>query len=129
MRFSPAPSHARALARACPGPFSEFSACFSDAPADSSPEVLAVTPGVDPSLLLPEHGPCLVGGVITRDDASFTTKITIHSGANALAPYGCVALLDSGFPQTLIRRDVFDSMLSVGAASVACEQMRFSFLG
>ena len=55
---------------------------------------MAVTPGVDPSLVLPEHGPCLVGSIITLDDASFTTKIAVHSGANALAPYGCVALLD-----------------------------------
>ena len=127
--ISPAPPRPRALARPCPGPPTEFSTCFSDAPADSSPEVLAVTPRVDPSPALPEHGHCLLGRIITLVDASLTTKIAIHSGANALAPYGCVALLDSGFPQTLIRRDVFDSMLSVGAASVACEQMRFSFLG
>ena len=111
-----------ALARACPGPPSEFSTCFSDAPADSSPEVLAVTPGAVPSLALPENGPCLVDGIITLDDASFTTKIAVHSGANALAPYGCVALLDTGSPQTFIIRDVLDSMLSVGVASVACER-------
>ena len=75
-----------ALARACPGPPSEFSTCFSDAPADSSPEVLAITPGVGPSLALPGHGPCLVGGIITLDGASFTTKIAVHSGANASRP-------------------------------------------
>ena len=66
-------------------------------------------------------GPCLVGGIITLENASFTTKIAVHSGANALAPYGCVALLDTGSPHTFIRRDVLDRMLSVGAASVACE--------
>ena len=81
-----------ALARACPGPPSEFSTCFSDAPADNSPEVLAVTPGVDPSLALPEHGPCFGGGVITLDDASFTTKIAVHSGVNALGTFDCVPL-------------------------------------
>ena len=54
---SPAPPRPRALARACPGPTSEFSTCFSDAPADSSLEVLAVTPGIDPSLALLEHSP------------------------------------------------------------------------
>ena len=111
-----------ALARGCPGPPSEFSACFSDAPADSSPEFLAVAPGADSSLALPEHGPCLVGGIITLDDASFTTKVAVQSGANALAPYGCVAVLDTGSPQTFVRRDVMDHMLSVEAAFVECER-------
>ena len=119
--ISPAPPRPRALARPCPGPPTEFSTCFSDAPADSSPEVLAVTPRVDPSPALPEHGHCLLGRIITLVDASLTTKIAIHSGANALAPYGCVALLDTGSPQSFVRRDVLDRMLSVGAASVACE--------
>ena len=102
----------------------EFSTYFSDAPVDSSPEVLAATSGVDPSLELPEHGPYLVEGIITLDDASFTTKIAAHSGANALAPFGCVTLLDTGSPHTFIRRDVLDRMLSVGVASVACERKR-----
>ena len=31
---------------------------------------------------------------------------------------GCAALLDTGSPQTLIRRDVLDTMLSVGTASI-----------
>ena len=48
---------------------------------------MAVAPGVDPSLVLSEHGPCIIGGTITLDDASFTIKITVHSGANALAPW------------------------------------------
>ena len=86
--ISLAPPRPRALARACPGPPSDCSTCFAYAPADSSPEVLAVTPRVAPCLALPEHGPCLVHGIITLDDASFTTKIAVHSGANALAPYG-----------------------------------------
>ena len=64
-----------ALARACPGLPSELSTCSSDAPADNSPEVLAVAPGVDPSLVLSEHGPCFVVGTITLNDAFFTTKI------------------------------------------------------
>ena len=73
--ISPAPPRPRALARACPGPHSEFSTCFSDVPADNSSEVLVIAPGVVPSLALSKHGPCLVGGIITLDDASFTTKI------------------------------------------------------
>ena len=120
--ISPALPRRMALPRACPGPHLEFSTYFSDAPADSSPEVLAATSGVDPSLALPEHGLCLVGSIITLDNASFTTKIAVRSGANALAPFGCVALLDTGSPQTFIGLDVLDSMLSVGAASVACER-------
>ena len=92
----------------------KVSTCFSDAPADSSPEVLAVTPGVDPSLALLQQGPCLVVVIFTLADASFTMKISVQRGANALAPYGCVSLLDNGSPQTLIRLDVLDSTLSVG---------------
>ena len=79
-------------------------------------------PRVDPSLTVPEHGPCLVDGIIPLDDAFFTTKIAVHRGANALAPYGCVALLDTGPPHTFIRRDILDRMLSVGAAAVACDR-------
>ena len=41
---------------------------FSDAPADSSPDVLDVTPGVDPSLTQPEHGPYLVGGIFYHEE-------------------------------------------------------------
>ena len=39
-----------------------------------------------------------------------------------MAPYSCVALLDTGSPQTFIRGDVLDRMLLVGAASAACER-------
>ena len=56
------------------------------------------------------------------DDISFTTKIAIHSGGDTIAPYRCVALLDTGSPQTVIRRDVLDGKLLVGAASAACER-------
>ena len=110
-KIFPVPPCPMALARACPGLPSEFSTCFSDAPAGNSPEVFAVAPGVDPSLAQSEHGPCLVGGIIALDDALVTTKIAFHSGPNALAPFGCVALFDTGSPQTFIRRDVLDSML------------------
>ena len=104
------------------GPPSEFSTYFSDAPAHQSQEVLEITSGVGPGLALSEHGPCFVGGTVTLDDVSFTTKIAIHSGGDAMAPYSCVALLDTGSAQTFIRRDVLDRMLSVGAASAACER-------
>ena len=56
---------------------------------------------------------------MTLDDLSFTTEIAIHSRGDAIAPYGCTALLDTVSPQTFIRRDVLGRMLSVGAASSA----------
>ena len=58
---------------------------------------------------------------LTLDDAFFSTKIAVHSGANAVAPFVCVALLDTG-SQTFIGRGVLDSMASVEVASVACER-------
>ena len=64
------------------------STCFSDEPANRSPEVLTVAPSVDPSLALSERGPYLVGGITTLDDASCTTTIAVHSEANAPAPFG-----------------------------------------
>ena len=108
-------------ARACPDPPSDFFTHSFGAPADHSPDVLAVascaapTPEDTPSL--PEHGPGLVGGTITLDDASFTTKKTVHSGTTASTVFGCVALLDTGSPQTFIRRDILEQMLSGGAAA------------
>ena len=76
--------------------------------------------GVGPGLALSELSPCLVGSTVTLDDVSLTTKTAIHCGGNAIAPYRYVALLDTGSPQTFIRRDVLDRMLLVGAAPAAC---------
>ena len=98
------------------------SAHFLGAPADQSPEVLTIASQGASDLELPEHGPCLVGGTVTLDDVNFTTDIAVHSGGDAIEPYRCTALLDTGSPQTFIRRDVLDRMLSVGAASWACER-------
>ena len=120
--ISPPPPCPMALVRACLGPPSELSTWFSDAPADKSPEVLAVAAGVSLFLALAEHDLCLFGGIMMPDDASFTTKITVHSGATALARFCCVALLDTGSARTFIRRDILDSMLSGGGASIACER-------
>ena len=77
------------------------------------------------AMLLPSMTPLLQPKsrfTAALDNAAFTTKIAIHSGAGVLASYGCVALLDTGAPLPFIRRDVLDRMLSVGAASTACEQ-------
>ena len=126
-QINPAPlTRLRLSARACPGPPSEFSIHFSDAPADHSPDVLAVTSCAAPTSAdtpsLPEHGPGLVGGTITLDDASFTTKITVHSGTTASTVFGCVALLDTGSPQTFTHRDVLEQMLAGRAVAFNCEQ-------
>ena len=100
--ISPAPPRAMALASACPVPPSERLSRLVDPPVDHSPDVSPVGPGVDPSLALSDHAPCLVGGIITLDDASFTTKITLMC-ANDLPVLGCVALLHTGHSQTFIR--------------------------
>lgn len=118
--ISPAPPRPLTTARTCTGLALEFSTCFFDAPADHSPEVFAVELDVDPFLALLEHGSRLVGGIITLDDASFTAIVGIHSGAGDIAPFGCIALLDTGSSQTFISRDVSDRMLSVDVASTAC---------
>ena len=101
--MNPAPlTRLQLSVRSCPGPFSEFSTNFSDAPADHSPDVLAVASCAAPTPadmpLLPEHGPGLVGGTITLDDAYFITKITVHSGTTASTVVGCVALVNTGPP-------------------------------
>ena len=80
-------SYSLTAASACHGPPSEFSTYFSDAPADRRHEILEVASGVGQGLALSEHGPCLVGGTVTLDDVLFTTKIAIHSGGDAIAPY------------------------------------------
>ena len=59
---------------------------------------------------------------MTLDDVFFTTDIAIHSGGDAIAPYRYTALLDTGSPQTFIRRDLLGRMTSVRAASSACER-------
>ena len=101
---------------------SEVSTYLSDAPADQSQEGLKIASGVGPGLALSEHGLSFIGGTVTLDDVSFTTNNAIHSGVGTITPYRCVALLDTGSPQSFIRRDVLDRVLLVGASSVACER-------
>ena len=92
-------------------------------PRDHSAEVLAVTSAEyneeDRVPLLAEHGPCLVGGVVTVDDASFTTRVKIHAGP-AKSQYGCAALLDSGSPATFINSNAVGTLKAMGAISEAC---------
>lgn len=72
-------------------------------PVDLSPDIFFYPPGapgdhcvdmlniarstataVHPSPPLTEQGPCLVDGVITLNDASLTTKISLHSDTAAV---------------------------------------------
>ena len=61
-------------------------AYFLGAPADQSPEVLAIASRGASDRALPEHGSCLVRGTVTLDNASFTPEIAIRSGGDAIAP-------------------------------------------
>lgn len=75
-----------------------------------------------PSLVLTKHGLFPVGVAITIEDYIFTTKIVVCKGADALALFRWVALLDTGCPQTSIGRDALDPKLSVGGVATACER-------
>ena len=92
-------------ASACQGPLSEFSTYFSDAPPDQSQDGLEIASGVGPGVALSEHGPCLVGGTVTLliDDVSFTTK---SANIAEETSHRCVAIFDTGSPQTFLRRNV-----------------------
>ena len=85
-------------ASACQGRPPEFSTYFSDASADQKQEGLEIASVIGPILALSEHGPFLVGGTVTLDEVSFITAIAIHGGGDAIGPYRCVALLDTGSP-------------------------------
>ena len=85
--ISSAPQCSLTTVSACQGPPRNFT-YFSDAPADQGQEVLEIASGVGPDLALSEHGPCLVGGTVTLDDVSFTTKFAIHIGGDAIQVRG-----------------------------------------
>ena len=93
-------------------------------PSDHGGDVLAVMSAAHSdqhSPMLAEQGPCLVAGVRTMDDFSFTNKIKIHSGPVAVQ-LGCVALLDTGSPQTFINTHALESMKRASVASAICER-------
>ena len=72
-------------------------------PDDHAPEVLlAHEQRVDASLM-PEQGPDLIGGIVTMDDATFTTLLTLHSGVSATCRFDCRAILDSYLAAGLIQ--------------------------
>ena len=93
-------------------------------PSDHGGDVLAVMSAAHSgqhSSLPAEQGPCLVAGVVTMEDSSFTTKIKIHNGPVAVQ-LGCVALLDTGSPQTFINTHALQSTKRAGAACAIHER-------
>ena len=63
----------------------------SEPPADHPPSVFAVST-VDPDqYTLAEHGPDLVGGKVSVDPATFTTRVALHCGPYATTPAKCVS--------------------------------------
>ena len=69
--------------------------------------------------LLPEQGPDLVSGVVTMDDATFTTLLSLSSGATATSRFNCRALIDTGSPQSFIHQGTFDQMVAADAADAS----------
>ena len=65
-------------------------------------------------------GSCLVPGIVSMDHATFTTKIKIDSGF-ASPQFGCVALLDTGSPQSFVTRNAWEHMVRSGATTTVCE--------
>ena len=92
----------------------------SDHGGDVFPVMSAAHTGQHPPLFA-EQGPCLVAGVVTMNDSSFTTKIKIHSGPVGVQ-LDCVALLGTGSPQTFINTHALESIKRAGAASAICER-------
>ena len=97
-----------------------LSAFTYSVPDDHAPEILlAQEPRID-APLIPEQGPDLISGVVTMDDASFTTLLSLHSGVSTTSRFNCRALLDTGSPQSFIHQEAFDQMVATGAADASC---------
>ena len=75
---------------------------FTDSVPDAPPEVLLAQDQRIDAPLIPEPGPDLIGGVVTMDDATFTTLLSLHSGVSTTSRFNCRALLDTGSPQSFI---------------------------
>ena len=96
-----------------------MSAFTDSVPDDHAPEVLlAYAQRVD-TRPIPEQGPDLIGGIVTMDDATFTTLLSLSSGVSATSRFKCRALLDTGSPQSFIHQGAFDQMVASGAADAS----------
>ena len=83
-----------------------LSAFTDSVPDDHVPEVLLAHEQRDDAPLTPEQGPDMIGGIVTMDDATFTTLLTLHSGVFATSRFDCRAILDSYLAAGLIQHSV-----------------------
>ena len=97
-----------------------LSAYTYSVPDDHAPEVLSAHRTSIDAPLIPEQGPDLISGVVTMDDATFTTLLSLHSGVSTTSRFNCRVLLDTGTPQSFIHRRAFDQMVATGAADASC---------
>ena len=97
-----------------------LSAFTDSVPDDHAPEVLLAQEQRVDAALIPEQGPGLISGVVTMDDATFTTLLSLHSGVSTTSRFNCRALLDTGSPQSFIHQGAFDQMVATGAADASC---------
>ena len=94
---------------------------FTDSvPDDHAPVVLLVQEQRIDAPHIPEQCPDLIGGVVTMDDATFTTLLALHSGVSTTSRFVCRALLDTGSPQSFIHQGAFVQMIATGAADASC---------
>ena len=91
---TPLPANAQTAA------LSAFTQSVSD---DHAPEVRLAQEQRADAPLMPEQGPDLIGGIVTIDDATFTTLLTFHSGVFATSRLACRAILDSYLTTGLIQ--------------------------
>ena len=89
-------------------------------PDDHAPEVLLAQEQRIDVPLIPEQGPDLISGVVTIDDDTFTTLLSLHSGVSTTSRFYCRALLDTGSPQLFIHQGAFDQMVATGTADASC---------
>ena len=97
-----------------------LSAFTESVPDDHAPEALLAQEQRADAPLLPEQGPDLIGGIVTMDDATFTTLVTLDSGVSATSRFDCRALLNTGSPHSFIHQGAFDQMVAMGAADASC---------
>ena len=79
-----------------------LSAFTDSVPDDHAPEVLLAHEQRDDAPLMPEQGPDPIGSIVTMDDATFTTLLTLHSGVSVTSRFDCRAILDSYLAAGLI---------------------------
>ena len=93
-----------------------LSALMDSVPDDHAPEVLLTNTTRTDKPFVSEQGLDLISGVVTMDDATFTTLPSLTSGAWATSQFPCRALLDTGSPQSFIHQGAFGQMVATGTA-------------